>query len=103
MPKGNVMLTQFFVGALVFALPVSPRPVVPAGQLAAGTIISLAMKDMVTSRKNQVGGVVAAVINKDVKDATGRVVLPSGSTVQLKIVAFQPPMPHQDDARILLE
>ena len=76
-----------------------PQP----GQLAAGTVISVALQDTITSKKNQVGDVAAAVITEDVRDTEGNVIFPAGTPAQVKIVAFQEPMPHRDDARILLE
>lgn len=72
-------------------------------QLEAGTTISLTLADTISSSKNQVGDVVPAVISRDVKDAEGRVIFPAGTEARVKIAAFQQPMPHRDDARILLQ
>lgn len=79
------------------------RNISQPGQLAAGTIIPVSLQDTITSTKNQVGDLAAAVITEDVRDTEGNVVFPSGTTAQVKITAFQQPMPHRDDARILLE
>lgn len=66
-----------------------PAPV-PAGpaSLAAGTAITATMNDSISSRKNKAGDVVVARVNEDLKDASGRVVVPAGSTIAIKITAI---------------
>ena len=73
------------------------------GQLAAGTVISVSLQDTITSRKNQAGDMIAAVITQDVRDTEGRVIFPAGTAAQVRVAGFQQPLPHRDDARILLE
>ena len=118
------MQTRYLVGALALAVVGSAQTVnaqvvasredrvaplqserrsTAVGTLNAGTMISLTLTDTVTSGKSQIGEVVSAVITRDVKDAAGNLVFQAGTEAQLKIAAFQPPMPHQNDARILLE
>jgi hypothetical protein len=75
----------------------------PVSRLEPGTTIPVSLMDTLTSRRNQVGEVVAAVVNGDVRDRAGLVVIPAGSEAQLKIAAFQAPTAHQDDARMLFE
>ncbi|HEX2451847.1 MAG TPA: hypothetical protein VHJ69_11920 [Gemmatimonadales bacterium] len=63
----------------------------PAGPVAleAGTTIRAAMVDSITSRKNKAGEKVTARIAQDVKDASGRVAIPAGSTVTLAIAEIK--------------
>src|SRR4029077_14230711 len=68
----------------------APRPP-PAPMLLvspAGTHITATLNDSISSRKNKVGDVVTARVASDVKDDTGSVVIPAGSTVSLKITAL---------------
>ncbi len=46
------------------------------------------MNDSISSRKNKAGDVVTARVTSDLKDADGRVVVPAGSNVTLKITAI---------------
>jgi hypothetical protein len=68
----------------------APAPAPPAGPatLAAGTTITATMNDSISSRKNKAGDVVTARVTSDLKDADGRVVVPAGSNVTLKITAI---------------
>src|SRR5689334_15209459 len=79
------------------------RNISQPGQLAAGTVIPVALQDTITSKKNQPGDLVAAVITQAVRETEGNVSFSSGTAAQVKVVSFQQPMPHQDDARILFE
>ncbi len=65
----------------------APAPATPPS-LAAGTPITATMSDSITSRKNKVGDVVRARVTSDLKDADGRVVIPAGSTIAIKITAI---------------
>jgi hypothetical protein len=56
---------------------------------AAGTHISATMNDSISTRKNKVGDVIKATVATDVKDDQGRVVIPAGSTVSIKITALE--------------
>jgi hypothetical protein len=62
-------------------------PAAPAS-LAAGTAIDATLKDSISSRTNKVGDVIEATTTSDVKDASGRTVIPKGSTVTLTITAI---------------
>jgi hypothetical protein len=69
--------------------PAGPAPA-PAGplSLAAGTSITATMNDSISSRKNKAGDVVTARVTSDLKAADGRVVVPAGSTIAIKISAI---------------
>ena len=67
----------------------APAPA-PAPSLAAGTAISAITDAEIRSRKNKVGDEVTATVGTDVKDASGRVVIPAGSKVVLKVTAIKP-------------
>ena len=62
-------------------------PAAPAS-LAAGTAIDATLKDSISSRTNKVGDVIEAATTSDVKDASGRTVIPKGSIVTLTITAI---------------
>jgi len=68
----------------------APTPAPPAGPptLSAGTTITATMNDSISSRKNKVGDVVTARVSSDLKNADGRVVVPAGSNVAIKITAI---------------
>jgi hypothetical protein len=65
----------------------APAPA-PAG-LAAGTSFSAATETEVRSNKNKVGDEITASVASDVKDASGRVVIPAGSKVTLQVTALK--------------
>jgi hypothetical protein len=66
----------------------APAPAAPAS-LAAGTSFAASTDAEIRSNKNKVGDEVTATIGADVKDAAGRVVIPAGSKVTLKITAIK--------------
>ncbi len=66
----------------------APAPVAPS--LAAGTAITATTDAEIRSRKNKVGDEVTATVASDVKDAGGKVVIPAGSKVVLKVTAIKP-------------
>jgi hypothetical protein len=66
----------------------APAPAAPAG-LAAGTTFSAATDAEVRSHKNKVGDEIMATVGTDVKDASGRVVIPAGSKVTLQVTAIK--------------
>jgi hypothetical protein len=68
----------------------APAPPAPAPSLAVGTAISATTDAEIRSRKNKVGDEVTATVANDVKDASGRVVIPAGSKVVLKVTAIKP-------------
>lgn len=68
------------------------RPSAPAAtprSLAAGTTLSASTNAEIRSHKNKVGDTVTATIATDVKDRSGRVVIPAGSEVVLKVTAIK--------------
>jgi hypothetical protein len=76
------------------AAPSQPRtnPPVPAPApraLAAGTTITASTNAELRSHKNKVGDTITASIASDIKDNSGRVVIPAGSEVVLKVTAIK--------------
>ncbi len=67
----------------------TPAPAA-APTLAAGTAISATTDAEITSKTNKVGDEVTATVATAVKDASGRVVIPAGSKVILKVTAIKP-------------
>jgi hypothetical protein len=66
----------------------APAPTPTPLLLAAGTPVTATMNDSISTRKNKVGDVVTARVATDLKDGQGRVVVPAGSTVTIKITAL---------------
>ena len=66
----------------------APAPAAPAG-LPSGTSFSAATDTEIRSHKNKVGDEVLATVGSDVKDASGRVVIPAGSKVTLQVTAIK--------------
>ena len=66
----------------------APAPAAPAG-LASGTPFSAATDTEIRSHKNKVGDEILATVGSDVKDASGRVVIPAGSKVTLQVTAIK--------------
>ena len=74
------------------AAPSQPRPSAPAAApraLAAGTTITASTNAELRSHKNKVGDTITATVGSDVKDNAGRVVIPAGSEVVLKVTAIK--------------
>jgi hypothetical protein len=67
----------------------APAPARPAASLAAGAKLTAATTAEIRSNKNKVGDTVTATIANDVKDNAGRVVIPAGSEVTLKVTAIK--------------
>jgi hypothetical protein len=71
----------------------SPSAAAPAPaasrSLSAGTTLSASTTAEISSAKNKVGDVVTATVANDVKDNAGRVVIPAGSDVTLKVTAIK--------------
>jgi hypothetical protein len=63
-------------------------PAAPAG-LSSGASFSAATDTEIRSHKNKVGDEILATIGSDVKDASGRVVIPAGSKVTLQVTAIK--------------
>jgi hypothetical protein len=72
------------------AAPAAEPAPAPAPSLAVGTAIAATTDAEIRSRKNKVGDEVTATVASDVKDASGRVVIPAGSKVVLKVTAIKP-------------
>lgn len=79
------------------AAPAAPAPSAPAPaaapsaapkRLPAGATFAAATDAEIRSNKNKVGDEVTATVATDVKDASGRVVIPAGSQVTLRITAL---------------
>jgi hypothetical protein len=66
----------------------APAPATSRG-LAAGTALTATTTAEVRSHKNKVGDTVTATVARDVKDNAGRVVIPAGSEVVLKVTAIK--------------
>lgn len=67
--------------------PATPAPA--PRSLAAGATLTATTTAEIRSHKNKVGDEVAATVASDVKDNAGRVVIPAGSEVTLKVTAIQ--------------
>jgi hypothetical protein len=69
----------------------TPAPAAPAASagLASGASFSAATDAEIRSNKNKVGDEILATIGTDVKDASGRVVIPAGSKVTLQVTAIK--------------
>jgi len=68
--------------------PVPPKPAPLT--LAAGTRVPLTASDTISTRTAKAGDPFTATVSQDVKDATGRVIIPAGATVSGKITAAEP-------------
>lgn len=69
----------------------APKPAPPAPlMLTAGTHISLAAGDTITTRSAKPGDAFTATVSNDVKDPAGRVVIPAGAAVSGTITAVEP-------------
>jgi hypothetical protein len=69
--------------------PAAPAPAPAPAGLAAGTTFSAATDAEVRSHKNKVGDEIMATVASDVKDASGRVVIPAGSKVTLQVTSIK--------------
>jgi hypothetical protein len=69
--------------------PPTAAPAPAARSLAAGTSLSATTDAEIRSNKNKVGDEVTATVATDVKDASGRVVIPAGSLVTLQVTAIK--------------
>ena len=72
------------------AQPAPAAAPAPAPALAAGTAITASTDAEITSKTNKVGDEVTATVGADVKDKSGRVVIPAGSKVVFKVTAIKP-------------
>jgi hypothetical protein len=69
--------------------PEKPKPPAPL-MLGAGTRLPLTAGDTISTRSAKTGDAFSATVSQDVKDASGRVVIPGGSTVSGTIAAADP-------------
>ena len=80
--------------------PAPPKPAAPTTMtLSAGTGVSLSANDSITTRAAKAGDAFNATVSADVKDASGHVVIPAGSSVSGTIVKADPaPNPRASGA-----
>jgi hypothetical protein len=83
--------------------PTPPKPAAPAPlMLAAGTRVPLAASDSISTRSAKAGDAFNATVSQDVKDGTGRVVIPAGAAVSGTITAAEPAPNPNSSGRIEL-
>lgn len=70
--------------------PVAPPPRPAPLMLAAGARVPATANDTISTRSAKAGDSFTATVSQDVKDATGRVVIPAGATVSGTITAADP-------------
>jgi Glycine zipper 2TM domain len=80
--------------------PVAPKPA-PL-MLAAGTQVPATAGDTISTRSAKAGDPFSATVSQDVKDPTGRVVIPAGATVSGTITAAEPAPNPNSSGRIEL-
>jgi hypothetical protein len=81
----------------------TPQPTAPAParSLAAGTTFTATAIDSISSRHNKVGQTMQVRVAADVADSRGRVVIPAGSVVTLRIAALAPSENKSDNVGTL--
>lgn len=67
----------------------APAPAPAPSGLVSGTTLSATTEAEIRSHKNKVGDEVTASVTSDVKDAAGRVVIPAGALVTLRVTAIK--------------
>lgn len=76
-----------------------PRP----GSLEQGTKVGATIQTAVTSRTNRQGDSLYAIVSREVKDASGGIVVPAGSRVAITVAALEPgTLPALPDGRFSL-
>jgi hypothetical protein len=71
--------------------------------LLSGTTIAARIQDSLSSRHNKAGEILRATVSADVKDASGGIAIPAGSTVGLRIAQLEPATnKSQADGKIAL-
>ena len=78
--------------------PAPPKPLM----LAAGTRVGLTVNDSISTRHVHAGDPWTATVSQDAKDATGRLIIPAGSTVSGTITAAEPAPNPNSTGRIEL-
>ena len=71
--------------------------------LAAGTKLSLSVTDTISTRSAKPGDGFTATVSEDVRDASGRVVIPAGASVSGTIVAAEPAPNPRSAGRLELD
>lgn len=61
-----------------------------SGELASGTRVAATIQTTISSRNDKAGETLKATVSREVTDAGGRVVIPAGSSVTLRIVQLEP-------------
>jgi len=69
----------------------APKPVAPAppAELTAGTTIAATVPDTVSSRTTKSGAMMQAKVGMDIMSSDGRLVIPAGSTVNIRLDQFK--------------
>ena len=69
----------------------APEPAPPPAplSLAAGTVLSTTITSEISSKVNKKGETVSTTVTSDVRDATGRTVIPAGATVTMTITEIR--------------
>jgi hypothetical protein len=67
----------------------APKPAAAPASLASGTVIKATMNDSISSRRNKTGETITATTLADLKDASGRTVIPAGSKIKMTITAIK--------------
>lgn len=80
--------------------PAAPKPAT-SRTLAAGESFAASTSSPISSATNKVGETVTAKVANDVKDRSGRVVIPAGSEVTLRITAIKPSDSKSDNTGTL--
>ncbi len=65
--------------------PAAPAPAPTPRELASGTVIATTIDQEINSRSNKAGETITTTVATDVKDASGRTVIPAGAKVTLAI------------------
>jgi len=69
----------------------APKPVAPAppAELTSGTTIAATVHDTVSSRTTKPGAMIQAKVGMDIMSSDGRLVIPAGSTVNIRLDQFK--------------
>ncbi|HEY6207808.1 MAG TPA: hypothetical protein VIW28_02000 [Gemmatimonadales bacterium] len=97
--KASVPASKPVVKPAAPATPTTPSTLT----LAAGTKLSLSVSDTISTRSAKPGDGFTATVSEDVRDASGRVVIPAGSSVSGTIVAADPAPNPRSPGRLELD
>lgn len=70
--------------------PTATTDPIGSAALPAGTSIHASLQDSISSRSDSAGDIVMAMVQSDVRNGRGEVVVPAGSPVQLSIASLAP-------------